>query len=253
MMGKVVVLSHFIWVNVILKLILQTTDLLKAPRGLGRWPFLDLSHSGCLPGQPGHSSSQIPPLTTSKVTGLNTPPLWWNYHYQPIILIREVAAFSCLILLLVIISVQSLQAVGLTFLITHLWGSAEVQIEMHHFLSLGYLYNFTSINFHFLISKMQMLPLSLLGRIPWDSPWITQHNALHMVRSQILAVNIPLWLMTVVTQWQPSRGHVLHSSMVFLYLISLFYFHCCHLASSLYHVIPTLSHHCPGTLPLSCF
>ena len=50
-------------------------------------------------------------------------------------------------------------------LITPIYGSAEVRSEMNHLLALGYLNNFTSINIHFLISKIHMLPLSILGRL----------------------------------------------------------------------------------------
>ena len=128
---------------------------------------------------------------------------FWNslafsmIHYQPIICKKEAATCSFWASSLRSLSRQ----MNSPSLITPLYGSAEVRSEMNHLLALGYLNNFTSINIHFLISKIHMLPLSILGRLSWDSPWtvFTQHSTQHMVRAPIsAAVNTPSLLLLMI-------------------------------------------------------
>lgn len=128
-----------------------------------------------------------------------------------------------------------------------LWRSTEVQSQMYRLLAPGYFNNSTSINHHFSISMWKGYPLVSLGGLnkavsAQPSTWLTQG-----LRFQLLSAHH--CCSCVLSPHKPAHGHV-HRSVYFLPLISFVYCHCCHPASSRYHIIPVLTlQQCPEQSP----
>lgn len=140
-----------------------------------------LSHSGCPQDQPGHSFSQVPPTTTSHPqTDRRTKPTSsvvrsaLSVASEPTRLRREVAACPSGHHALCTVSLGSWSLPPLSTGAS--LGLFRVSSERHHLLAQSYLNNFTSIELNFLISKMQMLVLSVLVRIKCKHLWISQFS-----------------------------------------------------------------------------